>query len=232
MRLTANFTLHAILAACLAALAASSAAAGKPAIDNEGHVYLSGALLGGSASKDGGQHLEVHSYQWGTASQAYLKYKLDPVYVKSWSTSGDADAPPPSGGGNNEMRMEDSAGGGHQQSRSGHSMLGASERVTVGGSQTESGQATGKRQHQPLIARGYYDQATPPPRGTLTILASASACRVGARYPSLTLDGRGKSYLLQNLQIVECTDAGPQQQVTFVYGKVTVRGWDPEKKEQ
>ena len=90
-------------------------------------------------------------------------------------------------------------------------MLGASERVTVGGGQTESGrfagrgvdiaavdgqpvntansgpvtglaadpsdpasgQATGKRQHKPFVARGIYDQAAPPPSGSLTVLATA-----------------------------------------------------------
>ena len=83
-----NFTLHAILAACLAALAASSAAAGKPVIDNEGHAYLTIHLMGGNGAGNG-QQLEVVSYQWGAAPSAL---KLDRNYVKSWSTSGDASA--------------------------------------------------------------------------------------------------------------------------------------------
>ena len=97
-----------------------------------------------------------------------------------------------------------------------------------------SGQATGKRQHKPMVARGYYDQSVPPASGSLTVLASGVPCRIGARYPSLALSGHGKQYLLQDIRVVGCGDpsaAGPTEEVTFVYGKVTVRGWDPEKKE-
>ncbi|WP_294120870.1 hypothetical protein [Sphingomonas sp.] len=112
MRPVANFTLHAILAACLAALAASSAAAGRPVIDNEGHAFLTGNLLGGSA------------------------------------------------------------------------------------------------------ARGI-------------------PCRAGARYPSLSFTGKGKTWLLQDVEVTNCgTAAGPTEEITFVYGKVKVRGWDPKKKEE
>lgn len=251
MRPTANFTLHAILAACLAALAASSAAA-RPKIDNEGHVYLSGQIFG--------SRMEVHGMTWGPR-QAPLK--LDRNYVKSWSTSGDAQ----SGGGSNELGMDDTAGKekasstagrvtgiasdpaepagihevkpprdssiGQASERQGHSMLGASERITVGGAQTE-GQATGKRTHKPFVARGIYDQAAPPPTGSLTVLTSGGACQLGARYPSLTLAGRGKSYELQDVQVADCGGnvSGPEEAITFVYGKVKVRGWDPKKKEE
>lgn len=277
-----NFTLHAILAACLAALAASSAAAGKPVIDNEGHAYLTIHLMGGNGAGNG-QQLEVVSYQWGVAPSAL---KLDRNYVKSWSTSGDAagsdptsygnwiadvERPAPKGGGQNELGMDDTAG--KEKARQGHSMLGASERVTVGAGQTESGkfagrgvdiaavdgqavnsgnsgrvtglavdpsdpssgQATGKRQHKPFIARGVYDQADPPPSGSLTVLASGGSCRVGARYPSIALSGGGKNYVLQDVQVVDCggsSAAGPEEQITFVYDKVRVRGWDPAKKQQ
>ena len=127
-----NFTLHAILAACLAALAASSAAAGKPVIDNEGHAYLTIHLMGGNGAGNG-QQLEIVSYQWGAAPSAL---KLDRNYVKNWSTSGDAagsdptsygnwiadvERPAPKGGGQNELGMDDTAG--KEKARQGHSMM-------------------------------------------------------------------------------------------------------------
>src|SRR4249919_2773370 len=159
-----KITCHAILAACLAALAAASAAA-KPQIDNEGHAYLTMSLMG-SGGASHGQKLEVHGFTWGPRQSAL---KLDRNTVKSWSTSGDAsgsdpkshgdwiadvERPAPGGGGSNELGMDDTAG--KENARQGDSMLGASERIAVGGSQTE-GQATGKRQHKPFVARGYYD---------------------------------------------------------------------------
>lgn len=257
-----NFTLHAILAACLAALAASSAAAGGPVIDNEGHVWLSGAIFGSHGSSQGG-HLEVHSYQWGAVPAGY---ELKPVRITSYQVGASGVS---AGGGGNQLRTEDSAGGAEQQRHSGHSMLGASERVAVGGGQTESGkfsgrgvdiarvdgppvntgggrvsglavdpadpasgQATGKRQHKPMVAHGYYDQAAPSPSGSLTVLASGASCRVGARYPTLTLSGRGKNYVLQDVEVADCNAAGgTDTQLTLVYRKVTVKGWNPEKKE-
>lgn len=230
MRLSANFTLHPILAACLAAFAASSAAAAPPTGGKE-EVYFTITLTDARAADGKGQHLEVHSYQWGAVPTGY---KLDRVFVKSWSTSGDADAPPPSGSGRNEMKMEDSAGRVDQMQpggpASGNMVMKGS---TIGQNSAASGQATGKRQHKPMVMRGYYDQAAPPPRGSLTVLASGASCRVGTRYPSLALNGRGKSYWLQDVQVADCGDgAAPTEQITFVYGKVSVRGWDPEKKEQ
>ena len=239
MRPTANFTLHAILAACLAALAASSAAAAKPVIDNEGHVYLTGAIFGsGGASQR--QQIEVHGFTWGPRQSAL---KLDRNYVKSWSTSGDA-APPPPGGGRNQVRMEDSAGAAEaaKERQAGMTDLQAdkldqpSGRVTglaVDPADPASGLPTGKRQHKPMVARGYYDQAAPPPSGSLIVLASSASCRVGARYPTLSLKGRGKTYVLQDLQVADCgSGAGPEEQITFVYGKVIVRGWDPAPKKE
>jgi hypothetical protein len=227
MRPTANFTIHAILAACLVAFAASSAAAdGSPVAATRFSLTLSGADINSGGNQ--GQHLEVHSYHWGAIPSGY---KPDRVFVKSWSTSGHADAPPPSGSGRNEMKMDDSAGGSDpKESRTGHSMLGASEKVTVGGARTES-RAEGKyltlrprRLDTPLTANG-----------SLTVQASGGPCNVGARYPSITLTGGGKSYLLQDVQIADCgggSAAGPTEEITFVYGKVRVRAWDPKKKEE
>jgi hypothetical protein len=64
------------------------------------------------------------------------------------------------------------------------------------------------------------------------------ACRVGARYPALELDGGGKTYVLQDATVASCgrsagdADDRPTEEVAFDYSKVQVRGWDPEKKEE
>jgi hypothetical protein len=218
MRPAANFTLHAILAACLVAFAATSAAAAGPGGDH-GSVGFFQMRLGTTASGERGQHLEVQSYQWAVPPSAV---KPDRNYVKSWSTSGDAE----SAGGGADVVMKGSkigensaaptggvtgGAGDVNNARTGHSMLGASERVTVSGGRTE----------------------TPPPgKGSVWIRVSSpwAGCKVGARYPSLTLEGRGKSYLLEDVRVASC--GGPREGVSFSYAKVKVRGWDPEKIEE
>jgi hypothetical protein len=60
---------------------------------------------------------------------------------------------------------------------------------------------------------------------------------VGARYPALELGGGGKAYVLQGVTVARCGGKGdgddrPTEEVAFYYNKVTVRGWDPKKKEE
>jgi type VI protein secretion system component Hcp len=91
----------------------------------------------------------------------------------------------------------------------------------------DSAQATGKRQHKPMLMRGHYDSSAPPPRGTLTVLAGGGTCRVGARYPSLRLSGGGKTYLLQGVTVTSCggasaaaSDSVPTEEVSFAYQSI------------
>jgi hypothetical protein len=126
---------------------------------------------------------------------------------------------------------------------------GANETISIGGGRTETGQATGKRQHLPIRARTYYDQQRLPVGSKLTVrvtkpLAKGSvwvrvmtpwaACRVGARYPSLRLADGAQAYTLEDVTVASCGDADdrPTEEVAFYYNKVTVRGWDPERKEE
>lgn len=168
--------------------------------------------------------------------------KLDDTAGKEKSASG-------SGRATTDMVMKGSSIG--ENSSSG-TTVGASQTVSVGGSRTESGrpagrvtgiasdpadpasgQATGKRQHKPLLTRGYYDQSAPPERGILTVLAGGVACRVGARFPSLALSGRGRTYLLHDVEVAACNGAsGGAEEIGFVYGKVQVRGWDPKTRQK
>jgi len=247
MRPTASFTLHAILAACLAALAATSAAAGRM----DAWITI-GGINGeeGDRSTQGsqGQHLEVHSYHWGVMPAAGSRI----THISQISIAKPTDSSPPSGGqldaGMKQLEAQDKLGNSaaaaashevkpprdaslgsesERQAQTGHSMLGASEMVTVGGGRTESG------------AEGKYRTLRPRPveaplaqDGSLVIAATGMPCRIGARYPSLTLVGGGKSYLMEDVQVADCAASGPSEQITFVYGKVKVRGWDPKKKEE
>jgi len=247
MRPIASFTLHAVLATALVAFAATSAAAGPTGGKEE--VYYTITLTNARAHQESkGQQLEVHSFQWGSASSVA---KVDSFAVKQG-------VKPVSGGGRSEMKMEDSAGGadaardldgmtkdlqaqdkmGNPSSAAGVRVasgdvndsrkpgVGASESMTVGGSQTQSGLPTGKRQHKPMVSRGYYDQSMPPASGSLTVLASLPGCRVGARYPSLTLSGGGKSFTLQDVTVASCgatagdSDDRPTEEVAFYYNKI------------
>ena len=58
-----------------------------------------------------------------------------------------------------------------------------------------TGQATGKRQHQPLRMR----------EGSLTVVIPAGACIAGARYPTVTLQSDTHAYELQDVRVASCT---------------------------
>jgi hypothetical protein len=141
-------------------------------------------------------------------------------------------APAPPAAGRNDGRLQQIELQSFQwavpdaQASGGHSMLGASDKVTVGGSQTESAQATGKRQHKPLRARMYYDvpQGTGP--GILSVKASMQGCTVGKRYGGMQFAGGGKTYRLQDVRVESCgggTSASPTERITFVYGTLDIK---------
>lgn len=225
--------------------------------------------------------VEILSFAWGDADAAG---PVKPVFVKSWSTSGDAAQH--RAGGSNQMSMDDTAGKEKSPSSFGEwvadverpqaggapyrandrlrnagpksgnvaggdpdrpiiagnipnastASVGPNETITIGGGRTEtaSGQATGKRQHMPIRTRAYYDQ--PRGKGSVWIRVGSpwAACRVGARYPSLRLAEGAQAYTLEDVTVVSCGDADdrPTEEVAFYYNKVTVRGWDPKKKEE
>ena len=115
---------------------------------------------------------------------------------------------------------------GNAPAAGGHSMLGASDKVTAGGSQTETAQATGKRVHKPLRARMYYDQAQGTGPGILKINARYPGCTVGKRYGGMQFAAGGKTYRLQGVTVESCgggTSAAPTEQIIFVYGKLDIR---------
>jgi hypothetical protein len=207
----------ALYAAALA-LPLAAAATAPPIVDNAGHAFLTGTLLGSGAAGRG-DHLEVQSWHWGAGAT-------------------------PASGGRNTLASDDTPGAepapiedmpknleakekmGDYSRSSGHSMLGASEKVTVGAGRSETGQATGQRVHKPLRIRAYYDQ--PLARGSLTLTGAFPRCAEGTHFPTASFISGGKLYALEDIAISECAPGA----VTLDYRKVTVRGWDPEKKEE
>lgn len=97
--------------------------------------------------------------------------------------------------------------------------FGASQSVTVGGTRTEA-PVGGLNKVEALT---WKHQANPSPSGSLRAKVKFpwTGCRVGARYASLQLAG----YLLQDVTVADCggTAAGPEESITFVYGKLVIK---------
>ena len=216
--------LRAATAACLALplIAAAAAAAGGEQVYykitlQDGRLSIAPAPAAAGRNDGRLQQIELQSFQWAVPD------------VQG------------SGGGANQMVMNDTPGAEAKETmpknleaenkmgdyqRSGHSMLGASDKVTVGGSQTESAQATGKRQHMPIRMRMYYDtpQGTGP--GILSVKASLPGCTVGRRYGGMQFAGGGKTYRLRDVRVESCgggTSAAPTERITFVYGTLDIK---------
>lgn len=190
---------HVLICACAAtALSAAAAHAGS----EEGYytIKLTNASIASSSGPTGDAKVPITSFLWSanaTASTATGRRTYEPVTFRK-RVGGSV---PASGGGTNEMKMDDTAGKERTAASGLPPELPVMSSITEGG---VSGQATGKRQHKPLLARGYYDSSSPPQSGTLTVLASGGSCRVGARYPSLELTGGGKTYVLQGVTVTSC----------------------------
>ena len=206
MRPIANFTLHAILAAALAALAAlaaTSAAAGQ------GDAWVDFGNIQGEADaqKDTrSQHIELLSYSFGgprvTVADAIK-------FLEEAKASSDASA----GKGAKNERGKMQPGGG---SASG----GGVKRVFVK-SWSTSGYASAERTHKPLRMRMIYDE------GSVALNGRFPACRVGAAYPTATVGQGDERYEMQDVTVAACAP----DSMSLNFKKVTVRGWDPEKKE-
>lgn len=111
--------------------------------------------------------------------------------------------------------------------------VGANETITVGGGRTET--AFGGRR-LPVGSKLTVQVTRPLAKGSVWIRVATpwSACRVGARYPSLELAEGAQAYTLEDVTVASCGDADdrPTEEVAFYYNKVTVRGWDPKRKEE
>lgn len=200
MRPVANFTLHAILAAALAALATTSAAAGEARL-----------TLGGSTAGGGGSHIKVENYSWGsTHSSAGLGgwSKVDGLAVNLGSME-------QAGAASSDMSIKGSKIKQNAPTaevpptltlkRGRISAIPKYEVETA--RDAASGQASGKRQHQP---------AAP---GSLTLRASLPGCAAGTAYPTGVLQTETARYELEDLVVIRCAS----DSVSFNYGRVVVR---------
>ena len=93
----------------------------------------------------------------------------------------------------------------------------------------------GPRQTTSLTERGGHsmlgasDRATVPDGpGSLVLKGALPGCTVGQRYGGMQFAASGLRYELKDVVISDCAPG----QVTLGYAKVTVRGWDPKKKEE
>lgn len=192
-------------AAALAALAATGAAAQSKLI-----MVSSFKNTGNVAGNK--EEIEVLSYSFGS-SQSGRVSKVDSFTIKQ----GVKPAPAPGGV---QVAVGDVTGDA--------ATVGGSQSMTVGSGQTESGQATGKRQHLPMRSRSYYDQnASPPAKGTVWVRVSSpwTACRVGTRYPSIELNTGAKRHVLQDVVVSSCGGSSaqgdrPTEEVAFYYNKI------------
>ena len=87
-----------------------------------------------------------------------------------------------------------------------------------------TGQASGKRMHKP---RWVYEPEPLDAAGNLTVKAIVPGCAPGRRYGGAQFAGGGKLYELRDVVISSCAPDA----VSLNYSKVTVKGWNPEKKE-
>ena len=248
MRPIANFTVHAIIAAAIAALATTSAAAqARLTMGNEG---VGGSPQAAKSDKPRIAVLEVRSFKWGTLG--------DTANLGSWAKADGLDvtwdvveyAPPARG----KLQPGGGAGGGGagqgqwvadverpaetqgyapgntkysnvklsratDQSAAG---AGASESITIHGNRTESGLPTGKRQHKPFVLSQPLDQGSV----WIRVASPWAACRVGARYPTLELSDGGRTYRLVGATVAGCGRSGaeanrPTEEVAFYYTKIS-----------
>ena len=250
MRPIANFTLHAMLAAAIAALATASAAAQSPPTLRI--VTETPGLPSGAGGR--GEHIEIESFQWGTTQQAR-------TFVKSWSTSGDADDRPAAGRAGKDMTLKGSTiGQNAKDGRKGGNVefewkveegesapVGGSEKQTIGANRTPTARSdnklqevraravadtpSGERQHRPVTIRKEWDAGTPQlarplGKGSVWIRVATpwAGCRVGARYPSLELTEGTKRYMLQDASVASCgrsaADDRPTEEVAFYYNRI------------
>jgi len=220
-----NFTLHAFLATALAAVATASAAAG-PA-----YLKLGGVEGEASKHKDHRDQIEVLSYSWGPSQAAGRVNKVDGFTVKQgvkpadgakggnvefeWKVEEGESAPPQPAG---DMTLKGSKIGENSTAQAGGVSVAAGD-VTGDGGSAASGLPTGKRQHKAFTL------TKPADKGTVWVRVASpwAGCRVGDRYPSITLADSVKSHVLHDVSVANCGNAAagaPTEEVAFYYNRI------------
>ena len=181
-------------------------AAAKPLIDNEGHVFLTIKLIGGQAAEPD-REIQVRSLTWGPRQSAGRSIDDMPKDLQAQDRMGDA------------------------ASRGGHSMLGASDKTVLHDPAPPRDGGLGSESERSAMGRGLdiaaVDGHPVHGPGIVTLVGTLPGCRVGQRYGGMQFAASGKSYELKDVVISNCAPG----EATLRYGKVTVKGWNPETKE-
>lgn len=214
MRPVANFTLHAILAAAIAALATASAAAGGPAILTLGTETTGGSPQATKGDKPRIAVIELQAFEWGTAA--------DSVNLGSWSKADGLavnwDVP------DSAARVSKVDAFTVKQNAVGERQAGMKElqaEKDKSEQRNQSGLPTGKRQHKPFTL------TRPLEKGSVWVRVASpwADCRRGARYPSLTLSDGSATYRLVGATVAGCGRSGsasaPTEEVAFYYNKIS-----------
>ena len=193
MRPTTSLTIHAILAAALVALAASSAAAGPAYLKFE-------PIKGDSNAAPARGDIEVLSYSWGQPQAAGRVSKVDSFTVKQGVK--------PEQGGEKGGTEDINIGVGELQENA--------ARAGSGG-----GQGSGKVSVHDIST----NSAKPAAKGTVWVRVASpwAGCRVGDRYPSITLSEGAKSHVLHDVSVANCGNAAAgasTEEVAFYYNRI------------
>lgn len=225
------FALHAIFAACLAA---SGVAAQSPPTLR----ILTETPMMAKGDKPRIAVLELKAFKWGTTQQAR-------TFVKSWSTSGDADDRPAEGRADKEMTLKGKTIGQNAKDGKGGNVEfewkveegESAPPPPVGGVSVAAGDVAGDgaastgRQHKPLTIKKEWDASSAPlarplAKGSVWVRVATpwAGCREGTRYPTLELGEGSERYILQDVAVASCgrsaADDRPTEEVAFYYNKI------------
>jgi hypothetical protein len=185
-----------------------AAIAATPTFASGGNPYVLKMETVGSGPGQRGQ-VEVLSYGWGSAPATGDDHEIE-------YTVGVGKAPPPPGGAGKfgavsgaHRDADRTAVGGTVGNKAADGEEGASgdpDRPIIAGSVPNDGAAR-ESKLQALRARAVADIAKPPPgRSSVWIRVATpwAACRVGARYPAMTLSGNGRGHRLEDVRVSSC----------------------------
>lgn len=178
------------------AVALTIAALAAPAFASGGSLYiLKMETVEPSADAGHRGQIEVVSYSWSPAQAHGNDHELE-MDVPAGRAQ-----PPPSGA---SAKFGVISGAHRDSSRT--SVGGDPDRPVVAGSVPDAGAAR-EGKLQTLRARAVADIDKPPHgRSSVWIRVATpwAACRVGARYPAMTLSGNGRGHRLEDVRVSSC----------------------------
>ena len=210
MRPMTSFTLHAILATAIAAFATASAAAAP--------AYMRFEPIKGdiNAKEDHRDQIEILSYSWGSPQSAGRVSKVDALPVKQNVKPADG-----ARGGNVEYEWKVEEGESAPPRPAGDMTLKGSKIGENSAAGTGGGHGSGKVSTHDISTTS----AKPAAKGTVWVRVASpwAGCRVGARYPSITLSAGAKSHILHDVSVANCGNSAagrPTEEVAFYYNRI------------